>query len=409
MWGCPSSSRRSSASSAIAGPRGRTITARTSRTASSGRRSGGSLPSATRRDSVCPSRPRGSAPRCISASSADGSSSRSSRAASGWPKDSSATAASWIDTGRPIASCAWRSGLPSTRPPAGLSPSPVWPGADPYYPAGGRATAGSGVSIPTLRSSRETDGRGRGLALTTRVRWVLVVMVTVAVCALSVWLVWTDAPVYRFLHRLFHDNQYMKDKLVEWGAAAPVIFILIQALQVIVAPIPGEVTGILGGFVFGQWLGLIYSTIGLTIGSPVGLGLGRWLGDSYVRNLVSEETWNKLGFIVEAEGTILCFIIYLIPGLPKDIICYLFGLSPMPFWVFAVVQTLGRIPGTWVLSAQGAKTATGHYIEVLLLTAIVAALAVPLYYARHRIMAWFEGKMPPDDEPDGSSRPGLDI
>ncbi len=240
-------------------------------------------------------------------------------------------------------------------------------------------------------------------------RWTLGIGILVAVSAYAAWLVWTDAPAYRFCYRLFHDNQYMKDKLVEWGAAAPIIFIAIQALQVIIAPIPGEVTGILGGFVFGQWLGLVYSTIGLTIGSLAAFALGRWLGDAYVRNLVSEETWNKLGFIVEAEGTILCFIIYLIPGLPKDIICYLFGLSPMPFWVFAVVSTLGRIPGTWVLSAQGAKTATGHYIEVLLLTAIVAALAVPLYYARHRIVKWFERRTPPEDEPDGSPRPGLDI
>jgi len=223
-------------------------------------------------------------------------------------------------------------------------------------------------------------------------------VVILAACAYCAWLVWTDAPAYRFAFRLFHDNQYMKEKLVEWGAAAPVLFILIQALQVVVAPIPGEVTGILGGFVFGQWLGLLYSTIGLTVGSLAAFALGRWLGDAYVRNLVSEETWNKLGFIVEAEGTILCFIIYLIPGLPKDIVCYLFGLSPMPFWVFAVVSTLGRIPGTWVLSAQGSKTATGHYVEVVLLTAAVAALAVPLYYYRLRIVAWFEGRRPEDDD-----------
>jgi len=240
-------------------------------------------------------------------------------------------------------------------------------------------------------------------------RWTLGIGILVAVSAYAAWLVWTDAPAYRFSYRLFHDNQYMKDKLGEWVAAAPILFIALQAPQVVIAPIPGDVTGILGGFVFGQWLGLVYSTIGLTIGSLASFALGRWLGDAYVRNLVSEETWNKLGFIVEAEGTILCFIIYLIPGLPKDIICYLFGLSPMPFWVFAVVSTLGRIPGTWVLSAQGAKTATGHYIEVLLLTAIVAALAVPLYYARHRIVKWFERRTPPEDEPDGSPRPGLDI
>src|SRR4030095_11635605 len=104
----------------------------------------------------------------------------------------------------------------------------------------------------------------------------------------------------------FHDNQFMKDKLVGWGAAGPVIFIIIQAPQVVVATIPGEVAGILGGFVFGEWVGLIYSTIGLTVGSLAAFGLGRWLGDSYVRNLVSEETWNKLGFLVEDARNLLC-------------------------------------------------------------------------------------------------------
>jgi len=80
----------------------------------------------------------------------------------------------------------------------------------------------------------------------------------------------------------------------------------------------------------------------------------------------------------------------LIPGLPKDFGCYLFGVSPMPFWVFAVVSTLGRMPGTWALSAQGAKAAAGAYFELLLLTAILVAVALPLYHYRPRIVSWFQ-------------------
>ena len=121
------------------------------------------------------------------------------------------------------------------------------------------------------------------------------------------------------------DKRFLKQTLREWGILAPVIFVALQALQVIIAPIPGEVTGILGGFLFGEWLGLLYSTVGLTLGSVAAFGVGRWLGAHYVRTLVSQETWDKMGFIVEAEGAILCFIIYLIPGLPKDMVCYLFG------------------------------------------------------------------------------------
>jgi uncharacterized membrane protein YdjX (TVP38/TMEM64 family) len=227
-----------------------------------------------------------------------------------------------------------------------------------------------------------------------RRRWSLIMAagLTTIIVGYCVWLVVTDAPAYRFLVRLYVDRYFLKQTLRQWGILAPVIFIALQALQVIIAPIPGEVTGILGGYLFGEWMGLLYSTIGLAVGSVAAFGVGRWLGAHYIRSLVSQETWDKMGFIVEAEGSILCFIIYLIPGLPKDMVCYLFGISPMPLWVFTLVSTLGRIPGTWILSAQGAQTAAGNYLQVMLLTAIVVAVALPLYYYRNRIIGWFRGR-----------------
>jgi uncharacterized membrane protein YdjX (TVP38/TMEM64 family) len=216
------------------------------------------------------------------------------------------------------------------------------------------------------------------------------IVVTALLFGLCIWLVVSNAPVYRFLMRLYLDKDFMGATLRQWGVLAPIVFIVIQALQVIIAPIPGEVTGLLGGFVFGQWLGFFYSTVGLTAGSLFAFWIGRRLGAPYVRQLVSAQAWERMGFIVEAEGAILCFVIYLIPGLPKDIVCYLFGLSPMPFWVFGVVSTIGRAPGTWALSAQGAKAAAGEYIELLLLTAVIVAIALPLYYYRSRIVSWLQ-------------------
>jgi uncharacterized membrane protein YdjX (TVP38/TMEM64 family) len=228
--------------------------------------------------------------------------------------------------------------------------------------------------------------------MSRRARWSLIIAVVGIFIGGCAWLVWTNAPIYQVLVRLYVDKIYLKRMLREWGVLAPVIFIVLQALQVVVSPIPGEATGILGGYLFGQWLGLVYSTIGLTLGSVAAFAIGRWLGAHYVKNLVSAETWNRLGFIVEAEGAVLCFIVYLIPGLPKDIVCYLFGISPMPLWVFALVSGLGRIPGTWVLSAQGAHTAAGDYLQAILVTAVAVAAALPLYYYRHRIMVWFHGR-----------------
>src|SRR5262249_26387113 len=245
-----------------------------------------------------------------------------------------------------------------------------------------------------------------------RNRWVIGGLIAAALCVCCAWLVSADAPAYRFLVRLYVDKKFLKQTLKQWGILAPILFMALQALQVIVSPIPGEATGFLGGYLFGEWLGLLYSTIGLTIGSVVAFWIGRWLGERYVRKLVSKEMWEKLGFIVEAEGVILCFIIYLIPGLPKDIVCYLFGISPMPMWVFAVVSGLGRIPGTWVLSAQGAHVETGNYLQVILISAICAAIALPLYYYRHRIVTWLRArsghKGPAQRYPEGLDRDKVD-
>jgi uncharacterized membrane protein YdjX (TVP38/TMEM64 family) len=228
---------------------------------------------------------------------------------------------------------------------------------------------------------------------------ILVFGILLVVVGVSLWIQLADTATVRFLLRLYTDHEFLRAELHAWGVWAPLVFMVIQALQVVIAPIPGEVTGFLGGFVFGQGRGFVYSTIGLTVGSLFAFGVGRWLGIAVVRRLVSPDVWHRLGFIVEAEGAILCFMLYLIPGFPKDVLCYLFGLSPMPFWVFALTSTLGRMPGTWLLSAQGAQTAGGHYVKLLLLTALVAALVLPLWVYREqlvaRVSAWFRSRTTP--------------
>jgi uncharacterized membrane protein YdjX (TVP38/TMEM64 family) len=225
--------------------------------------------------------------------------------------------------------------------------------------------------------------------MTDRARWALVSAVLLVLLAIVIWLVAADAPIIRFIVRLYQDKKFLKETVKSWGWMAPLVFIAIQALQVIISPIPGEITGPVGGALFGTWLGLIYSTIGLTIGTLFCFWVGRKWGEPLVRPWLSEHHWNRMNFVLEAEGAIICFILYLVPGFPKDILSYLFGISPMPFWLFAIVSTVARIPGTWVSSYFGAHVAEQQYIWAIAFMAIVIALCLPLYYYRDSIIKRF--------------------
>ena len=234
----------------------------------------------------------------------------------------------------------------------------------------------------------ERDQRRRSL----QTRWAVLSAILFALLVLVVWLVVMDAPIIRFVVRLYRDKYFLKEIVASWGWMAPMVFVAIQAIQVIISPIPGEITGPVGGALFGTWWGLFYSSIGLTLGTLICFGVGRRWGEPLVRPWLSDHHWNRMSFILEAEGVILCFILYLIPGFPKDIVSYLFGLSPMPFWVFAAVSTLGRIPGTWISSYFGANVAEQQYIYAAVFIALIAAICLPLYYYRDRLVKRFHRK-----------------
>ena len=152
------------------------------------------------------------------------------------------------------------------------------------------------------------------------------------------------------MYRLLED----KDRIREWlkgaGGWAPLVFILSQILQVLFAPFPGEATGLIGGFLFGVPLGMLYSTICLTIGSVLAFLLGRWLEVHFVARIVSPETLKRFDFLMEHQGALVAFFLFVVPGFPKDYLCFILGLSQMPLKLFLVISTVGRLPGTLMLT-----------------------------------------------------------
>src|SRR3972149_2252360 len=118
-----------------------------------------------------------------------------------------------------------------------------------------------------------------------KVAWTLVLLLLGFLSGFAAYLVLSDSAAWRFVLRVWLDKAFLKETVQGWGYMGPVGFVVVQALQVIVSPIPGEATGLAGGFLFGTALGFIYSTVGLTLGTLAGLRRGRAPGGARGRRV----------------------------------------------------------------------------------------------------------------------------
>ncbi len=189
---------------------------------------------------------------------------------------------------------------------------------------------------------------------------------------------------------LFKEKDAMRAYLESWESLAPLAFIAIQALQVIFAPFPGEFTGAVGGFLFDGLPTSLYSTIGLTIGSAIAFLGARFIGLPLVRIVVSDKQMERFRFLTEREGIILVFILYAIPGFPKDALTYLLGLSPIGFWSFLITSNIGRIPGTVMLSFSGAAIFHGNWPLLIALSILALIMMLVIYTNKGRIRGWLK-------------------
>ena len=149
----------------------------------------------------------------------------------------------------------------------------------------------------------------------------------------------------------------MKVIISSYGPYSPLVFILIQILQVVVAPIPGGAVEFLGGYLFGVWAGFVYSMIGLLFGSWFAFSLGRFFEKWAVEKFVSPRTLRKFDYLIGHEGVILSFFLFLIPGFPKDALCYILGLTPMHLGIFLIISTMGAptaggVPERWPVGGR---------------------------------------------------------
>lgn len=173
-----------------------------------------------------------------------------------------------------------------------------------------------------------------------------------------------------------------------YGDASGYLFLLLQVLQVLLAPIPGQPLGLLGGSLFGFWHGLLLTALGLAIGSAIAMGSSRVLGEAVVRRFVPPSIMARFDHLIGATGLWSFFLIFLLPVLPDDAVCFIAGLTRLPLHRLLLVSTLGRLPGIAVVSFVGSG-AGGGAAQSSLLLGVALALACGLWLFSEELEALF--------------------
>ena len=174
---------------------------------------------------------------------------------------------------------------------------------------------------------------------------------------------------------LFKDRDALRGWISRQGALAPLAFIALQVIQVVVFVIPGEIVQVAGGYIFGFWLGSLYSLAGITLGSMFNFYAGRLLGRPFVESLFDREKIEKVETVTgSGKAAAGFFLLFVIPGIPKDVLCYVAGVSKLRFLSFLAVSMAGRLPGIAGSSYMGSAAFAGAYRSAVVVLVVAAAL-----------------------------------
>src|SRR3989339_694520 len=197
------------------------------------------------------------------------------------------------------------------------------------------------------------------------------------------------------LYNFFKNRERVIGFINSFGPLSVVIFIGLQVLQVIIAPIPGEISGFIGGYLYGPVLGTLYSIIGLSIGSLLAFFLARWLGQPLLEEITSPATIQKYDYFIEHKGIPAIFVLFFIPGFPKDILSYIIGLSRLKASTFIMICATGRLTGTILLSLSGSFARNNHNGAMEAVIAVGVVITILGSWHHEKLLALLRGKKKP--------------
>lgn len=168
-----------------------------------------------------------------------------------------------------------------------------------------------------------------------------------------------------------------RDYIRSFGTLGPLVLLGLQILQVFIALIPGEIVETAAGYVLGPWLGTAVCYLGICLASTLIFTLTRRHGVKLVEVFVSRERINELRFLnTEQTRNTLIFLLFFIPGTPKDLLTYFVGLTDMRLRTFLILSMVARIPSVITSTFGGHMIGQERYLGAVILYGITGILSL---------------------------------
>ena len=172
------------------------------------------------------------------------------------------------------------------------------------------------------------------------------------------------------------DPDLVRERIGEHYFLGALALVLISAAQVVVALVPGEVVEIAAGYVFGSWIGSFLCLVGIVLGSSTTILLVRRFGARFVYAFYPKEKIDALPIINDpAKRNLLTFILFVIPGTPKDLFTYAIGLTDMSIPLYIALTTVARFPSVILSTVSGNAVGDENYTKAILFAVITAAVS----------------------------------
>lgn len=198
--------------------------------------------------------------------------------------------------------------------------------------------------------------------------------------------------IWPYIHEAFEPGGLSRviDDVRNAGPLGFLILLAMQFMQIVVAFIPGEVVQMAAGMMYGPWLGAAVVLLGCIISSAFVFAVVHRLGVPFVRDMVPTKYLDKFNAFEESgKLSIVVFILFLIPSMPKDTFTYLVPLTNMRMRDFLVLSNVGRIPGIVISTYAANGLVDGNITQSIIIFAVVAVIAIVAIVFRDKIMNLF--------------------